>query len=73
MKRLDRENAAVLVDAGVPVAEPGEAAAGVPESARRPLRELMDDRLLERSRDLWGSSTRPLLLTWPFTRLARIR
>jgi hypothetical protein len=23
--------------------------------------------------DLWGSRTRPFLLTWPFTRLARIR
>jgi len=22
---------------------------------------------------VWGSGTRPLLLTWPFTRLARIR
>jgi hypothetical protein len=23
--------------------------------------------------DLWGSRTRPMFLTWPFTRLARIR
>jgi len=33
-----------------------DAAAGaVPEAARRPLRELMDDRLLERSRDQAGA------------------
>jgi hypothetical protein len=52
MKRLNRESVAVPADAGGP-AEPG--GAGTPEAARRPLRELVDDRLLdellERSRD----------------------
>ena len=41
MKRLNRENAAVQADIGGPAAEP------VPEAARRPLRELVDGRLLE--------------------------
>jgi putative transposase len=52
MKRLNRESVAVPADAGGP-AEPG--GAGTPGAARRPLRELVDDRLLdellERSRD----------------------
>jgi transposase-like protein len=51
MKRLNREDTTVRAGPG----PAGEAAAGVPEAARRPLRELMDDRLLdallERSRD----------------------
>jgi putative transposase len=58
MKPVNREKAADgIVVGGVP-GLPGDAAAGVPEAARRPLRELMDDALLdallERSRDQAG-------------------
>jgi hypothetical protein len=49
MKRMVSEDVAAVAGAG------DAAAGGVPEAARRPLRELMDDRLLdvllERSRD----------------------
>jgi putative transposase len=55
MKRTIGEDAAVTAGAGE---ARGEAGAVVPEAARRPLRELMDDRLLdallERSRDQAG-------------------
>ena len=55
MKRIIGNDAEALQGAGGALA--GEAA-GVPEAARRPLRELMDDRLLdallERSRDQAG-------------------
>jgi len=46
MMPVNREDAAVAVDAG------GAGVAGA--AAARPLRELMDDRLLERSRDQAG-------------------
>ena len=56
MKRMTGSDAEALQGAGGALA--GEAAAVVPEAARRPLRELMDDRLLdallERSRDQAG-------------------
>ena len=59
MKPVNRENAVageLVGDSGGLPAVPGDAA--VPEAARRPLRELMDDRLLdallERSRDSAG-------------------
>ena len=56
MKRMIGSDAEALQGAGGVLA--GEAEAVVPEAARRPLRELMDDRLmdalLERSRDQAG-------------------
>ena len=56
MKPVNSENAAPGADFGPMPGVPGDAA--LPEAARRPLRELMDDRLLdallERSRDRAG-------------------
>jgi putative transposase len=59
MKPVNSENAAPGADFGVSVPMPGVPGdAMLPEAARRPLRELMDDRLLdalvERSRDQAG-------------------
>jgi len=59
MKPLNSENAAPGAEFGVSAPMPGVPGdAALPEAARRPLRELMDDRLLdallERSRDQAG-------------------
>jgi putative transposase len=58
MKRVNMENAGPGADFGVSVPMPGVPGDAVPPEARVPLRELMDDRLLdallERSRDQAG-------------------